>query len=222
LKKGIAQMPFVKKVKLAESIPAGTVSLNPPKPTVRTRQQEFAKARAREEQFLDQLERAQQEFATVSAESVANENLGIETVTDAIEKAQHKVDGAEKALMVAKQRTAHAEEALRIADWESRRQSCLRLVEKLTDVLRHWQTKQVEAAEYLQADAVPLIDEIRGFGFDVINHKIINFSIGFKPKLLGLYDFMPNCKTTEALFLRDEPVSAMAPQVEDVERLTRP
>ena len=52
-------MPFVKKVKPAEPIPAGTVSLNPPKPSVRTCQQEYAKARAREEQFLDQLERAQ-------------------------------------------------------------------------------------------------------------------------------------------------------------------
>jgi hypothetical protein len=214
-------MPFVKKVKPAESIPAGTVSLNPPKATVRMCQQEFARARAREEQFLDQLERAQQEFSKVSVETVADENLDIEAVTDAIEKARHKVDGIQKALLVAKQRTAAAEAALKDADWKFRQQKCLRLVEQLTEILHRWHAMQVAAAEYLRDDAVPVIEEIRGFGFDVISHKLNSFGLAFKPKLLGLYGFMPNCKTTEALFLRDEPVSAMAPTVEDVERLKR-
>ena len=94
-------------------------------------------------------------------------------------------------------------------------------MEQFSEVLRHWHTKQVEAAEDLRDDAVPLIEEIRGFGFDVITHKLNSFGLAFKPKLLGLYDFMPNCKTPEALFLRDEPVSAMAPTPDDVERLKR-
>ena len=135
--------------------------------------------------------------------------------------AQHQVDGIEKALLVAKQRTAAADAALKTADWESRRQSCLRLVEKLTDVLRDWHTKQAEAARCLRDDALPLMDKIRGFGFDVITHKLNSFGLAFKPKLLGLYQFMPNCQTAEILFLRDEPVIAMAPTADDVERLTR-
>ena len=213
-------MPFKKK---QSTTPTGIVVLEPlPKAlTVKACQQEFGKARAREEAFLDQLERAQQEFSKVSAESVADDNLDIGVVADAMTAAQHKVDAPQKALLVAKQRTAAAEAALKTADWESRRQSCLRLVEKLTDVLRDWHIRQVEAAEYLRDDALPLIEEIRASGFDMINHKLNSFGLAFKPKLLGLYQFMPNCQTAEILFLRDEPVIAMAPTADDVERLKR-
>jgi|CXWL01.1.fsa_nt_gi hypothetical protein len=216
-------MPFKKELKPAESMPLGTEVLDLPKaPTVKTCRQELGMARTREEECEAQLEHAQREFATLSKESVRNDRLDLLAVAGVMRAAQEKMDDSERVLALARQRRAEKELALEIADWESRQQKCCRVVAQVTEVLQRWHTMQAEAARCLRDDAVPLLDEIRGFGFDLLNLKLHNFNLAFKPKLLGLYDFMPGCQTTEAWFLRDEPVSALAPTVEDVERLTRP
>jgi chromosome segregation ATPase len=187
------------------------MSLDPPKaPTVTACRQACGTARAREEQFEAQLERARDEFAKVSAETVADENLDIAAVADAMAAAQNKVDAIEKALRVAKQRRAEAEEVLKAADRDAKRE-VLRthlaqlgtLGTQIDDAMTH--------LTHVVGELIPVLNETRALGFDLVNQQLTSSNLLFKVKLLDSCKSMPGCATGESWFLRPEPWSASLP-----------
>ena len=205
-------MPFVKKVKPAESMSPGTMVLDLPRKaaTVTACRQELGKARAREEEFEDQLEHARDEFTKVSAERVADDSLAISAVADAMTAAQNKVDGIEKALGVARQRRADAEQALKEADQNARREELrshlvrLGAMGKQIDDAMNTLTRVVETI-------IPILNATRGLGFDLINQKLTSANLLFKIKLLESCKAMPNCAQGESWYLEPAPWSASLP-----------
>jgi hypothetical protein len=213
-------MPFVKKVKPAEPMPAGTVVLDPPKkaPTVTTCRQELGMARAREEDAEAQFERAQREFATLSKESVDDDRLDLSAVAGVMRAAQEKMDDSERVLAVARRRRTDVEEVLKAADLNARREELRKQLVQLGIEGQSFQ-ETLDVLPRKLARLTPLMDKVRALGFDSINQQLNTAQLAFKPRLLHACRLMPNCAVAEAWFLKDEPWVESLPKPSDADRV---
>jgi hypothetical protein len=125
-------------------------------------------------------------------------------------QAQEKVLALEAALHVAIQQDEEAGGRLKAAEVDARREVLRKHLVQLGTV-GHQIDDALNHLTRVMDDLIPLLNDTRALGFELVNQQLTSANLLFKIKLLESCKSMPGCATGESWFLKPEPWSASLP-----------
>jgi hypothetical protein len=198
-------LPFKKKEKNTED------QAHAVKKDVQYWQRESIGARKRVEEISCRLDHARSEYERGTRAAVADVQLDAGVIADMVSASHQKILALEAALKIAEQQEVAAKESLKDAERRARQAELRSCLEQLAKVGHQIDELQDRLKQVVHEQLVPLLNEVRGLGFDGINQQLNSASLSFKVRLLESCRTMPGCATTESWFLRAEKWSASLP-----------
>ena len=172
------------------------------------------------ERLRADLETAQRELA--QAEQVLGECMGdardTTAATKQLEQAEDRVRALDVALSVARQKDAAACADLKQAETDAKREAVRALLVRLNATADMVSGKQRELGQ-LAAEAIGLMAEIRAFGQNELNSKLIDAVKWFRVCLIDSCEAMPECWTGLDTYKKRLPWSDHVPKPSEADRL---